>query len=278
MSWTFSSDPDAFRGHAGGLLLADPVRHTISAVGLERWAVDGAPAGSLFGWWTDAAGAVQGAASMNPPWPLLLDITPEASLPALVDALLADECAIPGVTAAVPLAATFAAMWTARTSTSARLSSVLRLFELDVLRSPRHPVSGTARMAGEEDLDLLVAWMNAFMRDIHETADDGEDSMRARLRTGQVWLWHDASGEPVSMVGRTPPAAGVARVGPVYTPPSHRGRGYAEALTHVVCAQALDDGMRLVLFADQANPTSTGIYRSLGFTPIQDRMALHFGS
>lgn len=100
--------------------------------------------------------------------------------------------------------------------------------------------------------------------------------MRARLRTGEVWLWQDESGKPVSMVGRTPAAAGVARVGPVYTPTEHRGHGYAEALTHVVCARAQTQGLRLVLFADQANPTSTGIYRSLGFHPVQDRMALHF--
>jgi GNAT superfamily N-acetyltransferase len=276
MAWTFSTDPGAFAANAGGLLLTDPVRNTISAVGMERWAVEGAPEGSFFGWWADASGTVKGAASLNPPWPLLLDETPEESLPSLVDALLADRRAVTGVNAAVPLAATFAAMWTARTSTTARLFMATRLFELGALNPPRHAVTGAARMADEADLDLLVLWMNAFLEDIHEPAHDGEDSMRARLRTGEVWLWHDGSGDPVSMAGRTPAAAGVARVGPVYTPAEHRGRGYAETLTHVVCARAQGQGMRLVLFADQANPTSTGIYRSLGFHPVQDRMALHF--
>jgi GNAT superfamily N-acetyltransferase len=276
MAWTFSTDPDVFAASAGELLLTDPVRNTISAVGMERWSADGAPEGSFFGWWVDASGTVKGAASTNPPWPLLLDEAPEECLPSLVDALLADERAVTGVNAAVPLAATFAAMWTARTASSARLSTATRLFELGSLKPPRHTVTGAARRAVEADLDLLVTWMNAFLEDIHEPALDGEDSVRARLRTGEVWLWHDVSGEPVSMVGRTPAAAGVARVGPVYTPTAHRGRGYAEALTHVVCGRARDQGMRLVLFADQANPTSTGIYRSLGFHPVQDRMALHF--
>jgi predicted GNAT family acetyltransferase len=167
-------------------------------------------------------------------------------------------------------------MWTASSGSSARLFMVTRLFELGDLKPPRHGVTGEARPADEGDLDLLVTWMNAFLDDIHEPALDAEDSMRARLRTGEVWLWQDGSGDPVSMVGRTPAAAGVARVGPVYTPTEHRGRGYAEALTHVVCARARTQGLRLVLFADQANPTSTGIYRSLGFHPVQDRMALHF--
>ena len=260
------------------LLLTDPVRNTISAVGMERWAVEGAPEGSFFGWWADASGKVKGAASMNPPWPLLLDEAPEECLASLVEALLADGRAVTGVEADVPLAATFAAMWTARTETVAQLFMATRLFELGDLFEPRHAVAGTPRRADESDLDLLVAWMNAFLRDIHEPAHDGEDSMRARLRTGEVWLWADAGGEPVSMVGRTPPAAGVARIGPVYTPDAHRGRGYAEALTHAVCARARGQGMRLVLFADQANPTSTGIYRALGFAPVQDRMALRFVS
>jgi len=278
MAWTFSTDPDVFAASAGDLLLTDPVRNTFSAVGMERWAVEGAPEGSFFGWWADAAETVKGAASMNPPWPLLLDETPEKCLPSLVDALLSDERAVTGVNAAVPLAATFAAMWTARTASSARLFMVTRLFELGVLNPPRHAVTGAARLADEGDLDLLVSWMSAFLEDLHEPAHDAEDSMRARLRTGEVWLWHDASGDPVSMVGRTPAAAGVARVGPVYTPRARRGCGYAEALTHVLCTQAQAQGVRLVLFADQANPTSTGIYRSLGFRPVQDRMALRFVS
>jgi GNAT superfamily N-acetyltransferase len=243
---------------------------------MERWSMEGAPEGSFFGWWADSSGTVKGAASMNPPWPLLLDEAPEECLPSLVDAVLADQRPVTGVNAAVPLAATFAAMWTARTSTAAQLSMATRHFELGGLNSPRHEVTGAPRQADESDVDLLVAWMNAFLEDIHEPANDGEDSVRNRLRAGELWLWHDGSGEPVSMVGRTAAAAGVARVGPVYTPREHRGRGYAEALTHVICARAQGQGMRLVLFADQANPTSTGIYRSLGFHPVQDRMALHF--
>jgi GNAT superfamily N-acetyltransferase len=276
MDWNFSLDPEAFSARASDLLLADPVRNTISAVGMERWAVDGAPDGSFFGWCQDRSGAVVGAVSMNPPWPLLLDRVPEECLPSLIDALRTDGRPVTGVNAAVPLAVTFAAMWTARTQTVAQLFMATRLFELGDLAEPRHVAPGSARRADEGDLDLLVEWMNGFLEDIHEQADDSEESMRARLRTGEVWLWNDASGQPVSMVGRTPPAAGVARVGPVYTPPRHRGRGFAEALTHAVCARARGQGMRLVLFADQANPTSTGIYRSLGFAPVQDRIALRF--
>lgn len=276
MAWTFTTDPDHFTAVAGELVLADPVRHTISAVGVQRWRTVGAPQGSLFGWYTTDEGDVTGAVSMNPPWPLLLDVVPEACLPELVADLLTAGAEIPGVNAQVDLAVTFAAMWMARTHSVAQLSMAMRLFELRGLNAPRRAPDGTPRRARVGDLDLLVAWMNAFLEDIHEPAHDGEESMRLRLETGEVWLWCDRSGTPVSMVGRTEPAAGVARVGPVYTPDAQRGRGYAEALTHVACEHALAEGLRLVLFADQANPTSTGIYRSLGFVPVQDRAAFHF--
>lgn len=277
MAWTFTADSGEFLDVAGDVLLADPVRHTISAVGMQRWRTVGAPEGSFFGWWANDQGAVVGAVSMNPPWPLLLDVVPEASLPELVSGLLAVGAEIPGVNAQVDLAVTFASMWAARTPSVAQLFMAMRLFELGDLNAPRRVLSdGTPRRADEGDLGLLVPWMNAFLEDIGESADDGEESIRLRLRTGEVWLWCVGSGEPVSMVGRTEPAAGVARVGPVYTPDARRGRGYAEMLTHVACEHALAEGLRLVLFADQANPTSTGIYRSLGFVPVQDRATFHF--
>lgn len=276
MAWTFTADPYEYRDAASELILADPVRNTISAVGMERWMRDGVAQGSYFGWCCDDSGSVRGVASTNPPWPLLLDAMPEELLPSLVDALVVGGLSVTGVNAAVPIAATFAAMWTARTGAAAELSMVTRLFELGELVPPRHGVPGSPRRADEGDLALLVAWMRAFLADLDEPDHVEEASMRSRIGVGELWLWDTPSGEPVSMVGRTPPAAGVSRVGPVYTPPEHRRRGYAAALTHAACAEARGEGLGLVLFADQANPTSTGIYRALGFAPVQDRMALRF--
>jgi predicted GNAT family acetyltransferase len=89
-------------------------------------------------------------------------------------------------------------------------------------------------------------------------------------------LWLD-DGEPVSLVAVSAPVAGTVRIGPVYTPPEHRGRGYAGALTAAVCRTALDAGVEAVLlFADVANATSTGLYRRLGFAPLQERLLIVF--
>jgi len=67
------------------------------------------------------------------------------------------------------------------------------------------------------------------------------------------------------------------RIGPVYTPPELRGRGYASALVAGTSQQLLDGGKRFCfLFTDLANPTSNGVYQRLGYRPVEDRVVMEF--
>jgi predicted GNAT family acetyltransferase len=75
--------------------------------------------------------------------------------------------------------------------------------------------------------------------------------------------------EPVALASRTPVLHGVVRIGPVWTHPGHRGRGYAAAVTAHVCAEAFGAGAKAcTLYADADNPTSNGVYLRLGFEPV----------
>ncbi|MBA3875975.1 MAG: hypothetical protein C0498_03420 [Anaerolinea sp.] len=57
----------------------------------------------------------------------------------------------------------------------------------------------------------------------------------------------------------------------VYTPPRHRGRGFASNLVAEVSQAQLDAGRRfVVLFTDLANPTSNAIYQEIGYQPVID--------
>ena len=68
--------------------------------------------------------------------------------------------------------------------------------------------------------------------------------------------------------GRTPNGI---RIGPVYTPPEQRRRGYGSALTAALTQQLLDGGRRFCfLFTDLANPTSNSIYQRIGYRPVTD--------
>jgi predicted GNAT family acetyltransferase len=69
----------------------------------------------------------------------------------------------------------------------------------------------------------------------------------------------------------------MARVGPVYTPPALRRRGYAGAATAAASQAALDAGARVVvLYTDLANPTSNALYQRLGHRPVEDRVVMSF--
>ncbi|HET8930071.1 MAG TPA: GNAT family N-acetyltransferase [Acidimicrobiales bacterium] len=72
-------------------------------------------------------------------------------------------------------------------------------------------------------------------------------------------------------------AAGVARIGPVYTPPDLRGHGYAAGATAAAAAGALAAGAaQVMLYTDPSNPTSNALYARLGFAPDHDAVQIRF--
>ncbi|MEE3921739.1 hypothetical protein V2I01_36215 [Micromonospora sp. BRA006-A] len=80
-------------------------------------------------------------------------------------------------------------------------------------------------------------------------------------------------GAPVHLTAANPPSFGVARVGPVHTPPGQRGRGWAKRGRRGQPA-AHRRGARVCLFTDQANPVSNRLYARLGFRPVVDMVNL----
>ena len=73
------------------------------------------------------------------------------------------------------------------------------------------------------------------------------------------------------MAGYTGPTPHGIRVGPVYTPPELRGRGYASALVAQM-SQALLEGGRsfCFLFTNLANRTANHIYEEIGYEAVVD--------
>jgi predicted GNAT family acetyltransferase len=75
----------------------------------------------------------------------------------------------------------------------------------------------------------------------------------------------------VSLAGYGSPTPNGMRVGPVYTPPELRGRGYASAVTAAASHRAFASGKRFCfLFTNLANPTSNSIYQQIGYRPVLD--------
>jgi RimJ/RimL family protein N-acetyltransferase len=191
---------------------------------------------------------------------------PAAGAAAAGQALLALGHDPLGVTAGQQDATRFAAAWTDLTGASARVMRRSRLFLLGAL-TPLDPPAGAARVATTADRDLLCAWLTEFATETGDSPGPLPGTVDDELSYGGLTLW-EAGGIPVAVAGVKRPAAGVVRVGPVWTPPDQRRHGYAAAATAAVSQVALDAGAdSVVLFTDLASEASNALYPRLGYQP-----------
>jgi predicted GNAT family acetyltransferase len=214
----------------------------------------------------------------TPPYPLLLGGLPPGSAAELAARLAGVGRQLPGVNAQEHAAVCFAAAWQALTGAGYATHRRSRLYRLADLVPPDPMPDGAPRVAGESDLDLLERWFRAFAGEVKDLTGPQPGAVSDRLSYGGLMLW-EVDSRPVAMAGHVRPAAGVVRIGPVYTLAELRGRGYGGAVTTAVTSAAIGAGAsELVLFTDLANPTSNALYRRLGYQPVEDRVTLGFGS
>ncbi|MFF4580705.1 GNAT family N-acetyltransferase [Streptomyces sp. NPDC001373] len=276
MAWTFSTDLAACPAAARRTVAAHPVVNTtlLSVIdALERCGPRAyGDAEPLFGWWTGPDGTAGGVVLHTPPRPLLLGVLPAEAVRALGGALSSEPllARVRSLTVRRTDAETLAQAW----ATPTRVGEELRLYRLGTLTAPDPAPAGRARHATEADLPLLTRWCAEFNRECGIPGVPSEASLRDRISYGGFLVW-ERDGRPVSLAGFFRPIGSASRIGPVYTPPAERRRGYAAGVTHAVSGAAYGAGAsEVLLFTDLANPTSNGVYRRLGFTPVEDRVEL----
>jgi predicted GNAT family acetyltransferase len=151
-----------------------------------------------------------------------------------------------------------------------------RLFRLDELVAPVAP-EGFARLATLADAGWLARWYTDFAVEAFGRTPPGFDAaMERRIMRSRCWIWVGADGLPRSIAVAQSPVVGVSRIGPVYTPPDARGRGYGSAATAAASRDILDAGDVACLYTDLANPTSNKIYQQLGYRAVLDRATVRF--
>ena len=132
---------------------------------------------------------------------------------------------------------------------------------------------GAFRRATLPDFGTLAPMAAAAARDMNLPAAEQlpaevEKRLRQDIAEERQFLWSDG-GSVRALASYTDGLDDRgARIRGVYTPPELRGRGYGTAVTGALAELLLTGGQAWVaLFADNANPASTRIYRRLGFTP-----------
>ena len=285
MTWTLTDDMDTYLTRAGDYLRAQPVEHTVELTALETMRARGPQAyGStppLFGWCTapagdSPAGDIAAAFFHTPPYPALLSGGPDAAASLAVE-LGRRGRELAGVNGPADSAISFSSEWVRQSGVSSSVRRRSRLFRLGQLAVPEPAPSGAARVAGPDDAELLAGWFDAFADEADQREGDARQLAEDRLSHRGLTVW-ETGGIAVAMAGQTRPAAGVIRIGPVYTPAEHRRRGYGGAATVAVSQAALASGATVVLFTDLANPTSNALYVRLGYRPVTDRLQMTFGT
>jgi predicted GNAT family acetyltransferase len=226
----------------------------------------------------DDAREVVLVAMRTPPYNLILSLPASDDSTADALALVAADThtrygELPGVVGPAPITAMFASEWTRLTGASAEIAIRERSYQLDTV-IPVAGVPGSMRRVTESDRDLLARWIDAFSAEAGAKPADPEAwadlTLAADPALRGVYVWED-EGAVVSLAGYSGPTARGMRIGPVYTPPELRGRGYASACTAALSQLLLDGGRRFVfLFTDLANPTSNKIYQQIGYRPVCD--------
>jgi GNAT superfamily N-acetyltransferase len=204
---------------------------------------------------------------------------PDEAVNALADALIDRDEIVLGANGALPTVQAFCERMAEASGKQVSIGQHTRLFELGELHEPPE-VEGRLRPATVDEQEQVSSWYDAFMVDADEQAgrepgaspheSPTPEEMRRRIEGGRVFVWVDADDRPIHVTAATTPSYGVSRVGPVYTPREHRGRGIASRAVYEVSKLLRDSGERACLFTDQANPTSNKIYEAIGYERLVD--------
>lgn len=170
----------------------------------------------------------------------------------------------------------FVRVWQQLTQQSAWIAKEMYIHQLTQVQVAM-PKCGKLREAESCDRTLVLDWSNAFDREaLGQVQAWTEQSVDHQLQQGNVYLWEE--NQPVCMAMGRGSNPGGGHIGPVYTPPEYRGRGYATACVATLSQHLLDQGYRsCFLFTDPAHFTSNHIYQTIGYQHRCDWLDYRFG-
>jgi len=213
--------------------------------------------------------AVVACALRTPPYSALITRAGEKALAFLLADILEEYPDLPSAAGPEPTISSFAKLWSERTGATVRPRVRMGLFEARRVLPPPLP-AGAIRVATEADLPTVAQWTAAFIDETGlDNPTDPADMARAQIEAGSLRLW--CNERPVSTAAWSGRTGTTVRINFVYTPPEHRGRGYASACVASLTQELLDEGLRsCCLYTDLVNPTSNKIYQAVGYRPVCD--------
>lgn len=264
---------DLARDAARNFLNLEPVLNNLIVTLLE--ARIGQPEPGRY-WIARENGEVVGMGLQSPlNYPLNLSAMAPDVATVLADAIGAEGFELAAAAGEARIVARFAGHWAERCKIGAHPVEGKRIYEARTISSGADP-PGRMEQARESDLTLLCEWMVAFLSEIGDPTNEVAAYVERRIAAGEIWIWID--GEVRCMSAATAPAIGVSRVQYVYTPPSNRRRGYAEALVRNLTGHLRRRGLLPILFTQLHNASSNAIYRRVGYQAVAELIRYRFDS
>jgi predicted GNAT family acetyltransferase len=222
------------------------------------------------------------SALMTPPHNLTLfetnNLPNDGALKVLIEGV-ADKVSIMGVMAEKELALRFAKIFNEVTGKNYNIEEDQRLYALTEVNNEYLQGEYTFRPANEQDMSFLPYWCNGFHNDCFPNKNDMQTSVGVaehHLSSKRLYILED-KGVAVTMAGNSRNMLSAGGVGPVFTPPYFRKRGYASACVARLSRQILESGKKYcVLYTNLANPISNSIYQKIGYKTICDSSVIKF--
>ena len=262
------------------LRAADPFRTNILG-SVATTVADGSLTYDAYLWWVllDDKGQTIGAAMRTAPHGMILSPMPMNTICELARAVSLQDDDLPSVSGPIAVVEKFVDEYRGTGSPGstrhAELSEQLLLYALDELTVPS--ADGEMSVALSQDYELILEWYLEFGKDTGVFMPNPQGSISAGLGRNSYRFW-SVEGEKVCLAGHAPlvdtPDGRIARIGPVYTPPERRRNGYAGALTAWLSQELVEQGAKVMLYTDAANPTSNSVYQRIGYQLI-DKNAMY---
>ncbi len=214
---------------------------------------------------------VVGCVIRPPPDSLYVTHLPMESLAEIVEQLRSYYKSLPQLMGPELTATEFAKKWPLQ---KWKLHSRHRWYSLTQVQPLQRHAAGYLRPAKATDLVFLTDWAAAYAVEM-DTRVDVIEVFKLMVKRGLLQLWDDDGPRcAITASGLTPNSA---RISTLYTPPEHRGRGYASTAVASISQQVLNTGRHLcVVAADVNDKVANRLYQRVGYRPGEEFVLIHF--
>ena len=225
-----------------------------------------------FGTINDSAGIVGCAIHAMPDGLVMSNMSNEA-VEILVRNLGSSVEQITRVFGPVRASSKFARLWGDIADSNPEIETTWQVYRLDQT-IPIDTISpGILRLGKDDDIALVREWGKAYGEEKASLLKVA-DFMNRKLLDRDLFIWHDQC--PRTMITLSGRSKNGIRISAVYTPPKHRGQGYASAAVSFLSNRVLRDGFRFVTLSAEIDDPAERVYKRLGYYAIGERACFKF--